>query len=134
VPEIRIDPLTGRRAIVETDGATPQLHVAPAEPTDPALDPLAEGYEAAAPRSTRSDPAAARPTRPAGACESSPARVGVAVDVWRERMRAHAAAAYVRLGVDERSASRRRRAAAGGRVRRPHAARHMPTRTPSRTR
>jgi UDPglucose--hexose-1-phosphate uridylyltransferase len=131
VPEIRIDPLTGLRAIVETDGATPQLRVAPAEPIDPALDPLAEGYEAAmAPELYAVRPRGGVPDAPGwsvrvvasphpllrGAhelivnapqsvcslAELEVEQVVAAVDVWRERMRAHATAAYVHLGVDER--------------------------------
>jgi UDPglucose--hexose-1-phosphate uridylyltransferase len=151
VPEIRSDPLTGLRAIVGTDGPTPELRVPPAEPIDPALDPLAEGYEAGTapelyavrpggapdtpgwsvrvittphrllsagspdpPPQDTPDLFAALPAR--GAHElivNAPQSVGslaeleveqviVAVDVWRERMRASAAAAYVHLGVDER--------------------------------
>ena len=48
VSEIRVDPLTGLRAIVATGrtrrpGGEPT--VAPAEPIDPADDPFAEGNE-----------------------------------------------------------------------------------------
>ncbi|MDP8967113.1 MAG: galactose-1-phosphate uridylyltransferase, partial [Actinomycetota bacterium] len=48
MPEIRIDPLTGLRAIVATDRAQRpggELAVAPPEPIDPAADPFAEGRE-----------------------------------------------------------------------------------------
>ncbi|CAN5123659.1 galactose-1-phosphate uridylyltransferase [soil metagenome] len=48
MPEIRIDPLTGLRAIVATDRAARpggELTVAQPEPIDPATDPFAEGHE-----------------------------------------------------------------------------------------
>ncbi len=48
MPEIRIDPLTGLRAIVATDRAARpggDLTVTPAAPIDPATDPFAEGHE-----------------------------------------------------------------------------------------
>ncbi|MDP9401724.1 MAG: DUF4921 family protein [Actinomycetota bacterium] len=48
MPEVRIDPLTGLRAIVAGDRATRPgggLRVAPPEPLDPERDPFAEGHE-----------------------------------------------------------------------------------------
>jgi UDPglucose--hexose-1-phosphate uridylyltransferase len=48
VPEVRIDPLTGLRAIVATDRAGRpggDLTVTPPRPIDPATDPFAEGHE-----------------------------------------------------------------------------------------
>ena len=48
MPEIRIDPLTGLRAIVATDRAERpggELTVAPPQPIDPDADPFAEGNE-----------------------------------------------------------------------------------------
>lgn len=48
MPEVRIDPLTGLRAIVATDRARRpggELNVAPPAPIDPAADPFAEGRE-----------------------------------------------------------------------------------------
>src|SRR5687768_5191449 len=48
MPEVRIDPLTGLRAIVATDRAGRpggELTVAPAAPIDPAADPFADGNE-----------------------------------------------------------------------------------------
>jgi UDPglucose--hexose-1-phosphate uridylyltransferase len=48
MPEIRIDPLSGLRAIVATDRAGRpggELAVAPPAPIDPATDPFAEGHE-----------------------------------------------------------------------------------------
>ena len=48
MPEVRIDPLSGLRAIVATDRAERpggELTVAPPAPIDPATDPFAEGHE-----------------------------------------------------------------------------------------
>ena len=48
MPEVRVDPLSGQRAIVATDRAVRpggELRVAPAEPLDPSADPFAEGNE-----------------------------------------------------------------------------------------
>ncbi|MBA3327878.1 MAG: DUF4921 family protein [Solirubrobacterales bacterium] len=48
MPEIRVDPLTGHRAIVAGDRATRPgggLSVTPAEAIDPASDPFADGHE-----------------------------------------------------------------------------------------
>ena len=48
MPELRVDPLSGRRTIIATDRATrpgAELHSRPAEPIDPARDPFAEGNE-----------------------------------------------------------------------------------------
>ena len=52
MPEIRIDPLTGLRAIVadrraDRPGALPDWE--PVPPVDPAEDPFAEGHEASTP-------------------------------------------------------------------------------------
>ena len=48
MPEIRIDPLTGQRAIIAGDRAGRpggELSATPAPPLDPASDPFAEGHE-----------------------------------------------------------------------------------------
>jgi UDPglucose--hexose-1-phosphate uridylyltransferase len=48
VPEVRVDPLSGRRTIIAADRATRPgagLRAEPAEPIDPAGDPFAEGNE-----------------------------------------------------------------------------------------
>ena len=48
MPEIRVDPLTGLRAIVAAERATRPgagLSASPAEPIDPDKDPFAEGHE-----------------------------------------------------------------------------------------
>lgn len=157
MPEVRIDPLTGLRAIVATDRAGRpggELTVAAPEPIDPADDPFAEGNEDQTPpelhalrpsggaangpgwtvrvvpnRYPALDAAAADPAddpHPAlftalparGAHEvivNSPApvtslaeltvdQVRLAVEVWRERMRAQEGAAYVHLCLNERAA------------------------------
>jgi UDPglucose--hexose-1-phosphate uridylyltransferase len=48
VPEVRVDPLSGRRTIIASErGGRPgaALETPPAEPIDPASDPFAEGHE-----------------------------------------------------------------------------------------
>jgi UDPglucose--hexose-1-phosphate uridylyltransferase len=155
VPEVRIDALTGLRAIVATDrvqrpGGT--LTVAPPEPIDPGADAFAENHEDRTPpelfalrpgggaadgpgwtvrvvpnrcpalRAGADEPApdprselfTALPARgahevivnsPVPVCslaDLSAEHVGIAVEVWRERMRAHMDAAYVHVCVNER--------------------------------
>ena len=153
--EVRIDPLTGLRAIVATARAQRpggELTVAPPEAIDAAGDPFAEGNEHETPpelhavrpggggadgpgwtvrvvpnRYPALEPDAAEPEndpRPElftalaahGAHEvivNSPApvvslaqleveQVALAIEVWRERMRAQEHAAYVHLCVNER--------------------------------
>jgi UDPglucose--hexose-1-phosphate uridylyltransferase len=154
VPEIRIDPLTGLRAIVadrraDRPGALPDWE--PVPPVDPAEDPFAEGQEASTPPELFAlRPDGSRPNTPgwrvrvvpnrypalepnaespapsgtpdlfwagpargaheviinspepvASLADLSPEQVVAAVDVWRERMRAHADAACVHLIVNE---------------------------------
>jgi UDPglucose--hexose-1-phosphate uridylyltransferase len=166
-PEIRIDPLTGNRAIVAGDRAGRpggELSAPPASELDPDTDPFAEGHEDRTPPELYAvrpnggpanspgwtvrvvpnlypalgpapeDPAPRPAEDPAqvpgvnasrdlfwsapavGAHEvivNSPRavvslgqlpveQVAGAIDAWRERMRAHAAAAYVHLIVNER--------------------------------
>jgi UDPglucose--hexose-1-phosphate uridylyltransferase len=155
LPEVRIDPLTGQRAIVAGDRAGRPgggLSVTAAPPLDPETDPFAEGHEdrtppevyavrpnggspdspgwtvrvvpnlypalsaesEAPPRDANQDLFWAGPA--SGAHEvivnapdpvTSLAALTVeqvcqAVEVWRERMRAHRNAAYVHLIVNER--------------------------------
>jgi len=157
VPEVRVDPLTGLRAIVAGERANrPNAGLAadPSPPLDPAGDPFAEGnegktppevyalrsgdpptpadspgwtvrvvpnlYPALSPDGAAPEPdatpdlftaAAARGThevivnapQSVTALADLPApQVATAMDVWRERMRAHADAAYVHVLVNER--------------------------------
>lgn len=155
MPEIRIDALTGLRAIVATERAQRpggELTVAPPDPIDPATDPFAEGnedqtppelyalrrggggadgpgwtvrampnrYPALVPGAPEPPPEphpelfTALPARgahelivnsPAPVCslaELPAEQVHVAVEAWRERMRAQDGAAYVHLCVNER--------------------------------
>jgi UDPglucose--hexose-1-phosphate uridylyltransferase len=153
LPEIRIDPLSGRRAVIATGDDAPAFEVAPPEPLDPAADPFADGHEdrtapelyAVRPHgggadtpgwSVRVVPSGApllHDDRPDPPPQDSPdvfralaargahelivnapdpvqsladlrvEQVVAAAEVWRERMRAHDDAAYVHLGIDERS-------------------------------
>ncbi len=150
--EIRIDPLTGLRAIVSERGSTSDFPVTAAAPIDAADDPFAYGNERRTPPelcARRPDggapdtpgwsvrvvpnpapifsPDAAEPPpqdnpdlfralaargsheivvngpQPVHSLAELPAeQVVAAVEVWRERMRAHEGAAYVHVSVDER--------------------------------
>ncbi len=155
MPEIRIDPLTGLRAIVAGERAHRPgggLSAEPAPTLDPETDPFAEGHEdrtppevyavrpgggppdtpgwtvrvvpnmypALSPDSPAPEPDAkpdlfwAGPARGAhevivnapdtvtSLSDLTPDQVVGAVDVWRERMRAHGDAPYVHLIVNER--------------------------------
>lgn len=158
MPEVRVDPLTGLKAIVAADRANrPNAGLRGFEPThppplDPAGDPFAEGnegrtppevfalrpgggpadapgwtvrvvpnlYPALAPEAPDPAPDAlpdlftAQPARgahevivnapqPVTSLGDLPAgQVAAAMDVWRQRMAAHADAAYVHLLVNER--------------------------------
>ena len=155
MPEVRVDPLTGLRAIVageraERPGGGPTAP--PPEPIDPEGDPFLEGHEARTPPelyAVRPDgggadspgwrvrvvpnlypalePGAPEPEPDAVAdlfaahaadgahevivnapdpvvslAQLRPEQVAGAVEVWRERMRAHAESASVHLIVNER--------------------------------
>ena len=155
MPEVRVDPLTGLKAIVAAERANRPnsgLRAEAAPPLDPAGDPFAEGnedrtppevfalrpggagadapgwrvrvvpnlYPALAPdapdaeRDPLPDLFAAQPARGAhevivnapqsvsALAELAPEQVARAMDVWRERMRFHAGAAYVHVLVNER--------------------------------
>jgi UDPglucose--hexose-1-phosphate uridylyltransferase len=155
LPELRIDPLTGQRAIIAGARAGRpggELSAPPAAAIDPESDPFAEGHEDRTPPelyavrpngggpntpgwqvrvvpnlypalSEQPEPIEPDPNRdlfwstPAGGAHevviNSPApvtslselsveQVSGAVEVWRERMRAHRDAAYVHLIVNER--------------------------------
>jgi UDPglucose--hexose-1-phosphate uridylyltransferase len=154
--EVRVDPLTGQRAIIAADRADRpggELRVEPAEPLDPSKDPFAEGHEDLTPPElyavrpgggppnspgwtvrvvpnlypalTPDSPAPAPQANPdlfwagpargaheviinAPDCVTSLAQltveqVSVAMEVWRERMRAHPEAACLHLIVNERT-------------------------------
>jgi UDPglucose--hexose-1-phosphate uridylyltransferase len=154
-PELRIDPLSGRRSIVAGERAGRpggEVTTTPAPEVDPSTDPFAEGHEdrtppevyalrpkGGAPNSTgwsvrvvpnlypalsseaNGDHSTSNPdlfwSAPAhGAHEViinsprpvislaqlEPGEIQTAMDVWRERMRAHSDAAYVHLIVNER--------------------------------
>ena len=156
MPEVRVDPLTGLKAIVAADRATRPgagLTTTPPEPIHLAQDPFAEGHEDRTPPevyAVRADGTAPNtpgwtvrvvpnlypalePTSPdpppeanrdlfnatpaRGAHEvviNAPdpvssladlefARVAAALDVWRERIRAHRDAVYVHVIVNERA-------------------------------
>jgi UDPglucose--hexose-1-phosphate uridylyltransferase len=156
VSEVRVDPLTGLRAIVAGERANrpnARLSADPSPPLDPAGDPFAEGHEAKTPPElfalrenggapdtpgwrVRVVPNLYPALSPAGGDVPEPAalpdlftaqpahgahevivnapqsatalaelpaeQVATAMDVWRERMRAHAEAAYVHVLVNER--------------------------------
>ncbi len=155
MPEVRIDPLTGLRAIVAGDRATRPgggLRADPPQPIDPEGDPFAPGHEGRTPPEVwalrpdggtpngpgwrvrvvpnlypalEPDSAAPEPHANPDLFSALPAaghhevivnapqavqslaelpreQVVVAVDAWRERMRAHPEAAYVHLIVNER--------------------------------
>jgi UDPglucose--hexose-1-phosphate uridylyltransferase len=155
VPEIRVDPLTGLRAIVagaRADRPGGGLSASQADPIDPERDPFAEGHEDRTPpelwalRPGGGDPdtpgwrvrsvpnlyPALEPDGPVPARHANPdlftvlpaagrhevivnapdsvqslaelpvEQVGVTVDAWRQRMRAHPDAGYVHLIVNER--------------------------------
>jgi UDPglucose--hexose-1-phosphate uridylyltransferase len=153
--EVRVDPLTGLRAIVAADRAkrpNSGLSADPSPPLDPAGDPFAEGHEhqtppevyalrtngsapnspgwlvrvvpnlypALSPLCEAPEPDASpdlftaqpahgahevivnAPQSATALAELAPEQVALAMDVWRERIRAHSAAAYVHVLVNER--------------------------------
>ena len=115
--EIRIDPLSGLRAIVASGPPpplTPGTPVSvPSDPAEPVHEPLLRADAADPPPQDNPDlftALAARGSRELIAHAPPPARtlaelepeqVAAAAERWRERMRAHDTAAYVHLGVDE---------------------------------
>lgn len=154
MPEIRIDPISGLRAIVASaERDVPRFAIEPTQPIDAASDPFAEGHEQrTAPELYALRPGAGAPDGPGwsvrvvpgphpplghGAADPRPQddpdlfaalaargshevivnapqavssladlpleQAVAAVEVWRERMRAHDGAAYVHVGVDERA-------------------------------
>ncbi|MDX6682908.1 MAG: UDPglucose--hexose-phosphate uridylyltransferase [Solirubrobacteraceae bacterium] len=109
--EIRIDPLTGRRAIVGSE-QPPELHAAPVDGEVRAPHPLLSADAADPPAQASPDLFAAlaargkhellahAPGTPRTFAELRVEEACAAADAWRERMRAHDDAAYVHLGVD----------------------------------
>jgi UDPglucose--hexose-1-phosphate uridylyltransferase len=105
--EIRIDPLSGLRTIVDSGGLPPQpLGVAKRSPGEPLLRPDAPApapqdnpvlFAALAARGSHE--VLARPAGPFAELDVEQAQA--AVELWRERMRAHPGAAYVHMSVDE---------------------------------
>lgn len=111
--EIRIDPLSGLRVIVVADDALASPHAGPAGPADSA-DPVLTA-DADLPSDPGEDPLfAVLPARGghehiggdrppvASLADLSVAQVQEELERWRERMRAHDAAAYVHVCADER--------------------------------
>ena len=102
VHEIRIDPLSGLRAIVATDRQPltrePLLaHDAPAPQPD-----AQPGLYGALAAGGAHEVIVNHPQPVTSLAELSVEQVQAAVELWRERMRAHAGAAYVHVCVDER--------------------------------
>ncbi|HEV2777338.1 MAG TPA: hypothetical protein VGV90_17245, partial [Solirubrobacteraceae bacterium] len=102
--EIRIDPLSGLRAIIATDGApaagAPLLVPGAAAPPPDAQPALYTALAAAAAHEV----IVSHPLPVTALAELTVEQVKAAVEVWRERMRAHAGAAYVHVCVDEQPA------------------------------
>jgi UDPglucose--hexose-1-phosphate uridylyltransferase len=154
--EVRVDPLSGQRAIIageRADRPGGEIHVEPAAPLDPGTDPFAEGHEGRTPPELYAvrpggdppdspgwtvrvvpnlypalapDPPPPPPQANPDLFWSGPARgaheviinapdpvtslaqltgeqCSVAMEVWRERMRAHPEAACRHLIVNERT-------------------------------
>ncbi len=105
VPEVRIDPLSGLRAIVATGGERPSE--APLlEPDAPEPAPDAQpGLFAALPATGAHEVIANGPEGTTCLLDLTVDELRAAVEVWRERMRAHAGAAYVHVCLDEPAAA-----------------------------
>lgn len=114
--EIRIDPLSGLRVIVVPGDALAPLEVGPVGPTDSA-DPILTA-DAGLPSDRGEDPLfAVLPARgaheriggdrPPGAslADLSVSQLQEELEQWRDRMRAHDAAAYVHVCAEERPAT-----------------------------
>ena len=115
--EIRIDPLTGLRALIEIGSQAPDLAVAAGAPVEggafePLLTPDAPDPPPQDDRNLFGALAArgaheriAHVPRPVSCiAELTAQEAQAATELWRERMRAHDDAAYVHLSVDEPSA------------------------------
>ena len=103
--EIRIDPLSGLRAVVATDRRQPAAAPLLA-PGQPAPQPDAQpGLYTALAASGAHEVIVNDPLPVIALAELAVERVQAAVEVWRERMRAHRGAAYVHVCVDEQAAA-----------------------------
>ncbi len=115
-PEIRIDPLTGLRVIVGAEQPL-ELHLAAAadgpsaaprpllstDADDPPAQASPELFSALAARGAH-ELIEHAPGPPRPFAELAVEQACAAADAWRERMRAHDAAAYVHVGVDAAAA------------------------------
>ena len=103
--EIRIDPLSGLRAIVAA-GEAPSSRAPLLAPAAPAPSPDAQPalYTALAAGGAH-EVIVNQPLPVTTLAELAVEQVQAIVEVWRERMRAHAGAAYVHLCVDEQAAA-----------------------------
>ena len=105
VHEVRTDPLTGLRAIVATAGApSTDAPLLQADPPAPAPDPQPGLYAALAARGAH-EVIVNDPQPVTALADLAVEQVQAAVERWRERMRAHAGAAYVHVCVDEAGAA-----------------------------
>jgi UDPglucose--hexose-1-phosphate uridylyltransferase len=102
VHEVRIDPLSGLRAIVATDPARPAAEGPLLSPEAPQPPPDAQpGLYVALAAGRAHELIANGPPTVTALAGLTVAELQDAVERWRERMRAHASAAYVHLCVDE---------------------------------
>ena len=103
--EIRIDPLSGLRTIVASDGAaTADAPLLQADAPAPAPDAQPALYTALA-AARAHEVLVNHPLPVTMLAELEVEQLQAAVEVWRERMRAHAGASYVHVCVDEPSAA-----------------------------
>ena len=102
--EIRIDPLSGLRTIVASDGAAPaDAPLLQPDAPAPAADAQPALYTALAAIGAH-EVLVNHPLPVTTLAGLEVEQLQAAVEVWRERMRAHAGAAYVHLCVDEQRA------------------------------
>jgi len=103
--EVRIDPLSGLRSIVETGPAAPDADAPLLTPDAPVPQTDAQpALYAALPAGRAHELIDNGPEAITSLAGLSVEGLQAAVEVWRERMRAYADAAYVHLCVDERPA------------------------------
>ena len=102
--EIRIDPLSGLRAIVATDAPSADAPLLAPGADAPAPDAQPALYTALAAAGAH-EVIVNHPLPVTTLAELAVGQVQSAVEAWRERMRAHAGAAYVHVCVDEQPAT-----------------------------